>query len=439
MNNRMSFQGESRKSTLVIAVILLLASASGAAEIPVAPPESVGMSGGRLEQLVAATQEFVDEGKFAGVLAMVAREGRIVHVSAVGQRGVDDDRPLTEDALFRIYSMSKPITAVTAMMLYEEDAFELDDPVAKFLPELKKLEVLGEDGDRVPVEKTMTMQHLLTHTAGFSYGFDPNDPVDSLYNEVNPLGAADLDEFIERLATLPLKYEPGVRWHYSVASDVVGAVVARISGQSFDVFLRERLFRPLDMRDTFFNVPEDKMSRLLPNHIWDPKEGKFVAFDGRKMAKGRPATMYSGGGGLTSTARDYMRFAEMLRNGGELDGVRILRPETVNLMITNHLPAALSGAGRGELPLDKGEKGKDNVRGFGFGLGFGLVTELGDEGVGSVGEYSWGGAAGTVFWVDPVEGIIVIGMIQLMGSPWPLREKLKELTYEAITDRAASG
>ena len=425
------------QSTLMIAAALLLASASGAAEIPVVQPESVGISGEGLERLTAATQEFVDEGKLAGVLTMVAREGRIVHVSAVGQRGADDDRPLREDALFRIYSMSKPITAVAAMMLYEEDAFQLSDPVSSFLPELKQLEVLGEDGERVSVKKTMTMQHLLTHTAGFSYGFDPKDPVDRLYREVKPMGAADLDGFIERLATLPLKFEPGTRWHYSVASDVVGAVVERISGQSLDVFLRERLFRPLDMRDTFFNVPEDKLSRLLPNHGWDRQEGKLVAFDAR--AKGRrAATMYSGGGGLISTARDYMRFAEMLRKAGELEGVRILRPETVGLMVMNHLPAALSGAGQGERPVDKSEKRKD-VPGFGFGLGFGLVTELGDEGVGSVGEYSWGGAAGTIFWVDPVEEIIVIGMIQLMGSPWPLREKIKAMTYEAITERAAPG
>ena len=346
------------KSPMMFAIALFLASSASAGEIPVSQPESVGMSGEGLERLTAATQEFVDEGKFAGVLTMVAREGRIVHVSAVGQRGVDDVRPLTEDALFRIYSMSKPITAVAAMMLYEEDAFQLDDPVAKFLSELKELEMLGEDGKRVTMKKTMTMQHLLTHTAGFSYGFDPKDPVDRLYNEVNPLGAADLDGFIERLATLPLKFEPGTRWHYSVASDVVGAVVERISGQSLDVFLRERLLRPLDMRDTFFNVPEDKLSRLLPNHGWDRQESKLVAFDAR--AKGRRAkTMYSGGGGLISTARDYMRFAEMLRNGGELDGVRILRPETVNLMITNlRSPISLRRAAGGQATRPRGRHGR---------------------------------------------------------------------------------
>lgn len=423
------------RTTLMITIAVLMASTLSAGEIPVALPSSVGMSAERLEKLTAATQEFVDEGQFPGVLTMVARDGKIVHVSAVGQRGVEDDRPLTEDPLFRIYSMTKPITAVAAMMLYQEGAFQLDDPVAKFLPEFSELEVMAEDGTRVPAEKTMTMRHLLTHTAGFTYGFDPQDPVDRLFKEVDLWSAANLHGLIERLATLPLKFEPGTKWHYSIASDVVGAVVERISGRSFDVFLLERVFGPLDMRDTFFNVPTSKTSRLLPNHIWDREAQRAVAFDNDNWGKGRPTTMYSGGGGLVSTARDYMRFAEMLRNGGELDGVRILLPETVDLMVTNQLPAALSGVAQGERPTAIHK----NAPGFGFGLGFGLVTALGEEGVGSVGEYSWGGAAGTVFWIDPVEEIIVIGMIQLMGSPWPLREKLKELTYEAIADGADSG
>ena len=418
-------------NTLTIALAMLIASVSIAKEIPVAEPESVGMSSEGLERLTAATRQFVDEGKLAGVLTMVAREGKIVHVSAVGERGVDDDRPLTHDALYRIYSMTKPITSVAVMMLYEEDALRLDDPVAKFLPELGELEVLGKDGKRVPATETMTLQHLLTHTAGFSYGFDPSDPVDRLYGEVKPRDVADLDGFIERLATLPLRFEPGAQWHYSVATDVLGAVVQRVSGQSFDVFLRERLFRPLGMHDTFFSVPEDKLSRLLPNHIWDKEEGKLVTLDDNATGA-RTESMHSGGGGLFSTARDYMRFAEMLRNGGELYGVRILRPETVSLMIKNHLPGMLSGGGQGERPADEHKK---IVPGFGFGLGFGLVTELGDGDAGSVGEYSWGGAAGTVFWIDPVEDVIAIGMIQLFGSPWPLRDRLKVLTYEALVER----
>lgn len=423
------------KTTLMITIFVLMASTLRAGEIPVAAPESVGMSAEGLERLTAAAQEFVDEDQFPGVLTMVARDGMIVHLSAVGQRGVEDDRPLTMDALFRIYSMTKPIAAVAAMILYEEGAFQLDDPVAKFLPELKELEVMAEDGTRVPAEKTMTMRQLLTHTAGFTYGFDPEDPVDRLFKEADLWSAANLHGLIERLAPLPLRFEPGTKWHYSIASDVVGAVVERISGQSFNVFLLERVFRPLDMRDTFFNVPSSRTSRLLPNHIWDRKAHRAIAFDNDNWGKGRPTTMYSGGGGLVSTARDYMRFAEMLRNGGELDGVRILLPVTVDLMITNQLPAALSGVAQGERPAAIHK----DAPGFGFGLGFGLVTALGEESVGSVGEYSWGGAAGTVFWIDPVEEIVVIGMVQLMASPWPLREKLKELTYEAITERAASG
>ena len=419
------------KTTLMITIAVLMATTMRAGEIPVAAAAGVGMSAEGLEKLTAATQEFVDEGQFPGVLTMVARDGRIVHVSAVGQRGTEDDRPLTEDALFRIYSMTKPITAVAAMMLYEDGALQLDDPVAGVLPELARLEVLGEDGKREPVKETMTMRQLLTHAAGFSYGFDPEDPVDRLYTEVKPLQAVDLDGFIGRLATLPLKFEPGTRWHYSVASDVVGAVVERISNQSFDAFLRERLFRPLDMPDTFFNVPADKLPRLLPNQIWDREARKVVAFDDETWGKGKPKTMFSGGGGLISTSRDYMRFAEMLRNGGELDGVRLLLPETVDLMVTNQLPAALSAVAQGERPTAI----HPDAPGFGFGLGFGLITALGEDGVGSVGEYSWGGAAGTVFWIDPVEEIVVIGMVQLMASPWQLREKLKALTYEAIMER----
>ena len=279
------------KTTLMITIAVLAASTLRAGEIPVAAPESVGMSAEALERLTAATQELVDEGQFPGVLTMVAREGRIVHVSAVGRRGVDDDRPLTEDALFRIYSMTKPITAIAAMMLYEEGAFRLDDPVAKFLPEFRELEVMAGDGTRVPAEKPMTMRHLLTHTAGFSYGFDPEDPVDRLLKEVDLWSAANLHGLVARLATLPLKFEPGTTWHYSVASDVVGAVVERISGRSFNVFLLERVFRPLGMRDTFFNVPNSRTSRLLPNHVWDREAHRVVALDNDNWGKGRPTTL----------------------------------------------------------------------------------------------------------------------------------------------------
>lgn len=411
--------------------IALVALAVSAKELPVVKPDRVGMSAERLARITELTRGYVDAGKLAGVVTMVARNGKVVHVSAVGKRGADDDRPLTEDALFRIYSMSKPITAVAAMMLYEEGKFQLRDPVSKFVPELANLEVLV-DGERVPANPAVTIQHLLTHTAGFSYGWRRKDPVDQLYREQKPLEAKDLDDFIERMSELPLKFHPGTKWHYSVAVDVTSAVIERISGQRFDEYLKQRLFDPLDMHDTFFNVPQDKMDRLLPNHYWDRQNQKLVTLDGRSFANYTDTTMFSGGGGLISTARDYMRFAEMLRNGGSLDGVRILSPKTIEFMVTDHLPVSVSASGSGENPTVNlaGRR-----RGFGFGLGFGVVTDVASTGiVGSLGEYSWGGLAGTIFWVDPVEEIITIGLIQLMGSPWPLRSQLKVLTNQAITE-----
>ena len=414
----------------VVAAVTLLAFAATARELPKARPDRAGMSAERLDRIAELARGYTESGKLAGVLTMVARDGRVVHVSTVGQRGVEDDRPLPEDALFRIFSMSKSITAAAAMILYEEGKFQLGDPVSKFLPELAELDVLV-DGERVPAQNVMTMQQLLTHTAGFSYGFDPTDPVDKLYNETQVLRAKDLDEFIERLAALPLKYEPGTQWHYSVAVDVTGAVIERISGQSFGEFLQERLFDPLDMRDTFFQVPPDKIDRFLPNHGWDAENGKLVAFDdGEFMDYTGGTMMESGGGGLVSTARDYLRFAEMMRAGGELHGVRILSPKTVEYMAADHLPGSIDAGGEGERPIVN----LLNL-GSGFGLGFGVVRDPVLTGViGSPGEYSWGGAAGTIFWIDPVEEIVVVSMIQLMGSPWPLRAEVKVLSNAAIME-----
>ena len=395
--------------------------------------ESVGMARDRLDRITAMTQAYVDEGKLAGVVALVARKGTIVHFEAVGNRGAEDARPMTKDALFRIFSMSKPITAVAAMMLYEEGKFRLSDPVADFVPELAELNVLV-DGELVPAERTMTMRHLLTHTGGLSYGFNPRDPVDQRYREAQVFAAENLDGFAERLGKLPLAFEPGERWHYSVAVDVTGLVVERLSGMSFDVFLRERIFEPLGMTDTFFNVPEEKWDRFLPNHGWNRAEEKLTQMpiatdDADGIVRYRDTGLFSGGGGLVSTTIDYARFAEMVRRGGELDGVRLLSPKTVAFMTANHLPAAIEGGGSGEDPT-----GASASR-FGFGLGWGINMDVVSSGVmGSVGEYSWGGAAGTVFWVDPVEDLVVIGMIQLMGSPWNLRHDLKVATYQAIVD-----
>ena len=416
--------------TLIASVLLAFSASAAAADLAEQDPASVGMSAERLERITALTQRYVDEGRLAGVVTLVARDGAIVHLEAVGQRGAEDERPMTEDALFRIFSMTKPITAVAAMMLYEEGLFQLTDPVDKFVPEFAEMTVLGEDGVIRPAENRMTMQQLLSHTTGLSYGFNPDDTVDRLYNEADLWQSKDLDELTGKLAEIPLKFEPGAQWHYSVAVDITGLVVQRLSGLRFDLFLKERLFDPLGMEDTFFNVPPGKMGRFLPNHTWDGENERLNQLESDEFVQYTGTTLFSGGGGLVSTAMDYLRFCEMLRRGGELDGVRILSPKTVDYMVTDHLPGALSATAAGESPV-----GTLRGDGFGFGLGFGVLTDAVRSGViGSPGAYNWGGAAGTLFWIDPVEELITIGMIQLMGSPWPLRTEMKVLTYQALTE-----
>jgi len=427
------------KRLTICFVVVLLSTSAFAKPLPTVKPERVGFSSERLERIKAITQSYVDEGKLAGVITMVAKKGKIVHFEVVGQRGANDPTPLAKDDLFRIYSMTKPITVAAIMQLYEQGKFHLSDPVSKFVPELKDLNVLNAEGELEPVAREMTMQQLLTHTTGLSYGFDAkNDPVDKQYAEAELWAAKDLDDFAVQLAKLPLKFHPGGQWHYSVAVDVTGLIVQRISGQPFDEYLTEHIFAPLKMVDTFFSVPADKMDRFLPNHYIDPKTGALTQFPTPKSGSGamqdyQNVTLFSGGGGLVSSTMDYMRFAEAMRNGGLLDGARILGPKTVQYMATNHLPASMASGGTGEQP----NAGSMARPGFGFGLGFGLVTDPAAGGVmGSAGEFNWGGAAGTVFWIDPVEDVTVVGMIQLMGSPYPFRADLKVATYQALLETA---
>jgi CubicO group peptidase (beta-lactamase class C family) len=413
---------------LILVLLFGLALPARAGDLATARPEKVGMSSERLARITALARRYVDEGKLAGVVTLVARHGKVVHYEAVGKQNLESGAPMTRDTLFRIYSMSKPITAVAAMILYEEGKFQLTDPVSKFVPELKGLKV-SKDGAEVAPQSEINMQQLLSHTAGFSYGFSGSDPVDKRYQDEKVLSSKDLDEFIKRLAKIPLRYEPGNRWHYSVAVDVTGAVIERISGQRFDRFLRERVFAPLKMEDTFFEVPESKLSRFGTNHRWNAEQRKLEVLPSSDYPIYRNTTFFSGGGGLVSSAMDYMRFAEMLRNGGELEGVRVLSPKTIELMTMNHLPAMVKVGPSGEAPSLGGSGGS------GFGLGFGIITDVPKSGViGSVGEYSWSGAAGTLFWVDPVEDLVVVGMVQLLQSPWPLRRELKTLIYQALTE-----
>ena len=387
------------------------------------------------QRLSALATRYVDEGRVAGLHLMVNRGGQLVFETMVGQRSMADNRPLSEDDLYRMYSMTKPITAVAIMQLYERGHFRLADPITRWLPELAGLRVRNLDGTLTRLDTPITMRHLLTHTAGFSYGFDLSDPLDEAYRAADLWGAADLDEWVRRLATLPLKFQPGARWHYSIASDLAGLLVQRMSGQSLAVYLQQAIFEPLKMTDTFFEVPTPQRSRLLDNHFWNKTAGAVERVLGTVPALGLNAetdamsnfdrvSLFSGGAGLVSTAQDYMRFADMLRLGGALDGARILQSETLKLMTRNHLPEMVQSAGHAS---DASVWANNS---FGYGLGFSVVIDDASwQPESNIGSYFWGGAAGTIFWVDPEADLVALGLIQLMDSPWPLRKDLSRAIY----------
>ena len=412
--------------SIVVACCLLVYQSVSGYELAYSAPENQGLSSEGMATITEWSAKYVDEGKLAGMVTLVARRGEILHFEAVGQRGSGDPRSLTRDALFRIYSMTKPGTSVAIMMLIEDGKLRLDDPVAKYLPELASLTVLIQ-GQRTPPAHPITVRHLLTHTAGFSYGWNRRDPVDVLYAKVNPERATNSRDFLERLSTLPLKFEPGDQWHYGVAVDVLGVLVERISGKPFDRFLSERLFEPLGMVDTFFNVPEDKLARFLPNHVWDWRNRKLFMLNDSNNVEFKRVKFFSGGGGLVSTMSDYFRFTEMLCRGGSLDGTRVLKAETVALMTRDHLPDILP-------TVEDGTSRRAILqRGRGFGLGFDVVLDTANRrGAASIGDYSWSGIAGTFFWIDPVLDIVAIGMIQVLRSPLRLSFEMKNLVHASL-------
>ena len=426
---------------IALAMAMLLSPSALSEGFSASSPETQGLSSERLERLSALSEKYVQEGRVSGIVNLVLRNGKVVHYEATGQRGSDNDAAMEVDDLFRIYSMTKPVTSVAAMQLYEQGKFQLSDPVTKFVPELKDLKVLNDDGQFEPMTQVMTMHQLLMHTAGMSYGFNARvDLVDQMYVQADLSSATDLDEFVVKLAKLPLRSQPGERYHYSVAVDVTGLIVERISGQRLDKYIQEHILAPLEMNDTFFEVPENERDRFAQNHFINPETGALVNSDyapapygyrkGVALSDYFDVTLFAGGAGLVSTAMDYARFAEMLRRGGKLDGVRILGPKTVKFMTRNHLSEESMHAAWEQTPTaDIGRPG------FGFGLGLGVVTDSAAIGVlGSDGEYNWGGAAGTIFWVDPVEELVVVSMIQLMQSPWPFRADVKIAIYQALTE-----
>ena len=404
-------------------------------------PESVGVSSKRLSRISDISRSYVSEGKVPGIVTIISRKGKIVYFKSYGKRGVDNNLKIKKNDLVRIYSMTKPITAVAAMQLYERGKFKLNDPISKFLPELNDLKKYNSKGELIPINKEITMQQLLTHTAGFTYGWG-EDLVDEKYNEAKLWESISSKQFIDKVSSLPLKFEPGNKWHYSIAVDLTGVIIERLSGKTLSEYLNDNIFVPLGMMDTFFEVPKNKLSRFLPNHNYEKSKESLITIkeDITKPSAGSNYEMvrfYSGGGGLVSTAMDFMIFSECVRNGGVLNGKRILGPKTIKFMTKNHLPRSISGRrGSGENPnWDTASIEETESNGFGFGLGFGLVTDSVKRSIiGSDGEFSWGGAAGTIFWIDPIEEISVVSMIQLMGSPWPLREDLKVAIYQSLIE-----
>jgi CubicO group peptidase (beta-lactamase class C family) len=415
-------------------------AARPALDLTAVKPETVGFSSERLERLHTLMQQAVEQKEVAGVVTILARHGKVVDYRAYGSRDIASNAPMTRDTIFRDYSMTKPVTAVAMMLLYEQGKWLPSDPIAKYIPEFVHLKVFkGVDADGktilVDPEHAPTMRELMTHTAGFSYGFFGNTPVDTMYRDQKVLGSKTLQEMIGKLAGIPLLYQPGKEWHYSVSMDIQGYIVEKLSGKALPEFMKENIYTPLGMKDAGFFVPREKRQRFATNYWVDPKGGLTTQPAGAIGAADYAAepTMPSGGGGMVSTAEDYYRFAQMLGNGGTLDGKRVLAPASVKLMSSNHLPPSLL---TGEFSI-----GSQVMRpGFGYGYNCAVVYDPPEanlpEGKGT---FFWDGAAGTWFWIDPANDVIFVGMIQRMGAG-PSSENLQYLSrsvvYGALVDPA---
>ena len=399
-----------------------------------ASPESVGFSSQRLSRVNKMMQGYIDDGKLASGLTMLARHGETFHFEPYGVLDLESGVPVERDTLFRIYSMTKPITSAAVMMLYEEGHFSLDDPVGKFIPELASLKVydgMGETGMRlVDQQSPITIRHLLTHTSGLSYGFHQDSPVEAMYREADITDPdSTMQDMVEKLGKLPLVTQPGAKWRYSNATDVLGYLVEVVSGLPFDRYLQDNVLDPLGMQDTSFYVAEENLDRLATVY-GASTNGKIAPLDNPMVNRQRrPHTLFSGGGGLVSTGSDYMRFCQMLLNGGAFGDQRLLAPKTVEMMRSNHLTDDLK-------PFAVGQSNASDTKGCGFGLGFRVVMDIAQHGIiGSNGIYSWGGAASTVFWIDPQEDLVAILLTQFMPSSYyPLRREFQIATYQALVE-----
>ena len=423
-----------RLQTGLCAAILLqflwLVPASHGQELPTAAPEEVGLSSQKLTRIKPALQTLIDSKGVAGTLTLVARRGKVVYVEGLGLRDIDGKKPMQQDTIFRIYSMTKPVASTAVMMLYDDGKIALDDPASKYLPEFKGLKVFvkpSDDGLGLEDQKReMTIRDLLRHTSGLTYGIFGSTPVDQMYVKAGVLNPADtLADMTRKVGEIPLLYQPGTKWHYGVSVDMLGRIVEVVSGKPLDEFIYQRICRPLDMRDTGFHVPPDKLDRFAT--CYGPKTaGGLAVNDAPETSTYRalPA-LISGGGGLVSTARDYARFCQMFVNGGELNGRRLLKRETVQEMIRNQLPESAIPIALGPIRLE----------GIGFGLGFSVrVEKTPFVSARALGEYGWSGMASTHFWIAPQDELIVIALQQHIPFSPVLELTIKPLVYDAITD-----
>jgi CubicO group peptidase (beta-lactamase class C family) len=401
-------------------------------------PEAVGLSSERLKRIDQfIQQQYIDPGKLKGALLLVARRGETAHLRPIGLADAERGKPMRDDTIFRIYSMTKPITSAAFMMLVEEGLVALDDPVSKFIPEWADLGVY--DGGFMETfrtrrpERAMQIVDLLRHTSGLTYGFQQRGNVDAAYRKLG-IGeiekAGTLDSMIEGLSGLPLEFSPGAAWNYSVSTDVLGYLIGKISGTPFEKFLHDRLIKPLGMFDTDFFVPRTKASRLAACYNLGPK-GVTLQDDPSASPYLEPPSLVSGGGGLVSTAADYLKFCQMILNGGEVGGARLLSPKTIQLMSLNHLPG-----GADLSTLSRSLFSEAAYAGLGFGLGFSTTIDPAATLIpATIGDLSWGGAASTFFWIDPKEQLIAILMTQLLpSSAYPIRRQLRTLVYSAFTE-----
>ena len=429
-----------------------------------------GMSYERLEKIAPTLYEHIKEGRFPGFITAVARKGRVVHFETQGFSDIEKQIPLQKDSLFRIYSMSKPITGVALMILIEEGKIRLNDPVSLYIPEFAetKVMVMNQDGSYTTekLDREITIRDLATHTSGIAYSFTANDALQEIYEKeklspyffIDNLDTAkigdsvvikseksfpDICAFSEGLASkAPLMHQPGEKYTYSMGMDVLGCVIERASGKTFDIFLEERIFGPIGMKDTSFFVPESKKDRFTSLYAYPgdlrelipgmegkiPEDLLMIKIDDRSYSPYLvKASVFDGGSGLVSTTEDYLKFAQMLLNGGKLDDVRILSRKSVELLSSNHL--------RKEVLNRTGSDDDYVTEGIGFGITVGVITDTGLTGqYGSNGMYFWGGAASTIFWIDPAEELVAVAMTQLLASPWPLRETFSALVYQSIDD-----